>query len=148
MVWILSPGLVVLAGAIVVSGWLVAVTVRFACRTEFLMEAMVQYAFLPEKRRRYMTFLSLEGCLFLLSALAWGLTSMRVIPPAIGDLLLPLLFLAGMTSIAALTWVGLRPTTLSSEDRAALRASGPAFLYSLAMAPLAERREDLPRTPP
>ena len=144
MDWTFTTGWIVLAAAILVSAWLVGLTLRFARKTEFLVEAMVQHAFLPEKRRRYMTLLSLEGSFFLLSALAWGLGQAGVIPPAASNLAVPAFLLAGMASIATLTWVGLRPASLSATDRAELRAAGPAFLYSLAVAPIAERPDEGP----
>jgi uncharacterized membrane protein len=142
MSMLLSPGLFVLAYAIAVSAWLVALTLRFARRREFLIEAMVQYAFLPEKRRRYMAFLSLEGAFFLLSGLTWGLTDLGVLTDAVGDLTLGVFLVLGMTAIAALTWVGLRPSNLSAADRAELQTRAPAFLYSLAMVPIQDPADD------
>jgi hypothetical protein len=135
-------GLVVLAGGIAVSGWLLAMFLMFARRSDSLVEAMVHLAFLPEKRSRYLSLLSVEGCLFLLAALTWGLTQVGVLPESIAVMLLPLFFLGGMTSVAGLTWIGLRPVTLSAADRARIAARGPGILYSLAMAPLAEGMAD------
>ncbi|MCI4336472.1 MAG: hypothetical protein L3K17_04655 [Thermoplasmata archaeon] len=132
-----SPeGTVVLVSAVVVSAWLVGSVWRFARKTDSLMEAMAQAAFIPEKRRRYLSILSIEGSLVLLTAISWGLGQVGVIPGSLGGDIVAAFLLSGMLTVAALTWVGLRPAHLSAIELAEFRARAPQLLYSLAFAPM------------
>ena len=63
----------VLAYALVIGGWLGVITVRSTRGTTF-MEAMIQTSFLPEKRRRYLSIISIEGGAILLAGIVWGLS--------------------------------------------------------------------------
>jgi hypothetical protein len=131
----LTVGLFVLFLALAVGAFLVILVARFARKTESLIEAMAHSAFLPEKRRRYIGLLSLEGSLLLGTALAWSLTLLGVVPPSIGNSLVTAFLVAGASTVAALTWVGLRPARLTEADREELRRAAPQILGSLFLAP-------------
>jgi|SRR5580693_1263186 hypothetical protein len=130
-------GLLVLALAILVGAALVGLVVRFARRTDSLVEAMAHSAFLPEKRRRYLTLLSLEGVLLLDTAIVWSLALTGIVPDPIGTMVIAIFLVGGMASILGLTWIGLRPTRLTEANRAELRKAAPQILESLFLAPYA-----------
>jgi hypothetical protein len=134
----MTTGLFVLILAIAVSAALVLLVLRFARRTDSLIEAMALSAFVPEKRRRYLTLMSVEGSLFLLSALVWSVTTVGAIPSSIGNPVLAALLVVGMASILGLTIVGLRPTQLTEANREDLRRAAPQILGSLFLAPYAQ----------
>jgi hypothetical protein len=132
-----DAGLLVLAIAIAISAALVGLVVRFSRQTDSLVEAMAHSAFLPEKRRRYLGLMSLEGSLFLDSAIVWSLTVMGIVPPSIGNPVLAAFLTVGMLSVVGLTWIGLRPTRLTEANREELRKAAPQILGSLFLAPYA-----------
>jgi hypothetical protein len=123
-------------------------TLRFTRTSGSLVDALVQSAFLPEKRRRYMLILSVEGSLMIDTGIVWSLTLIGWIPPSAGNVLVAAFFLAGMGSVLALTWVGLRPSILTEASRDRIRREAPAVLGSLFVAPYGLAEEGNPGDSP
>jgi hypothetical protein len=141
--WESAFGLVDIAvGIAVILGSAIA-TLRTARGGE-LLESLVAVSFLPEKRRRYLTILSVEGSSILFAGVVWGVAHLGVLPAAVAVAAVDLLVLASMLSVAGLTWVGLSPSRLSDGDRAALRRVAPQILQSMAFAPIALDPDEAP----
>lgn len=130
-----AAGLWLLGFTALVAAWMIAGTVRVSRRGN-LLETWVILAFLPEKRRRYMTILAVEGSLLQLGALLWGATEAGLLPHDGGIVLATAFLSSAIGSMGALNWLGLTPTKLSPEARQALLRDAPQMLHSLAFAPL------------
>ena len=127
-------GLGVLGYTIAVGAYLTVKLARFQ-RTGNLLDSLVQAAFLPEKRRRYMALLSTECSFLAWAALVWGFTVSGLLPADIGEVVLTVLLVAGLGALAALTELGLRAPRLTEADRAWIRKEAPHILQSLAFMP-------------
>ena len=101
-----------------------------------VMEGMAQVVFLPEKRSHYLWLMSIEGALFVLGGIAFGLSETGVVPGALGRFAFAALFLLGLVFLTVRSAVGLSPSPLTEADRATIRRSAPAVLDSLAFIPL------------
>ena len=133
----------VLAYALVIGGWLGVITARSTRGTTF-MEAMIQTSFLPEKRRRYLSIISIEGGAILLAGIVWGLSEAGFLPDTVGSLVTGALLVSAMTSVAGLTLLGLRPSRLTMEDQEKIRRDAPQVFYSLFMAPISTEADPSP----
>jgi hypothetical protein len=133
-------GLFVMAYALATGVWLAVLTAR-SSRAGLLLETMVQTSFLPEKRRRYLGFLSVEGGALLLVAIVWGLTQAGIVPDGISLLVTGGLVIVATTALGAVSWLGLRPSRLSASERRALAASAPEIFHHLFIAPLVQPDE-------
>lgn len=132
MLDVLAAG--ILAYTIAVAGYLSVRTWQFR-RAGSLIENLVHAAFVPEKRRRYLLILTVEGNLLIWGTLAWSAMLGGLIPPGIGTLVLTGLLVAGVGSVAALTELGFRAPRLSETDRARVEQEIPQILHSLALMP-------------
>jgi hypothetical protein len=128
----IALGVLVLAVGLGVAGWTVVLTARFS-RGGGAVESMLQRSFLPEKRRTYLSVLSIEGSFFLCSGLVWGLIEAGVLPESPTELLVGGLLIGGMACVGGITWLGLRPSRLTPHEQAALRNRA---LVSLVLAPM------------
>jgi hypothetical protein len=125
-------GLAIFAVGLASTAWTVALTARFS-RGGGAIESMLQRSFLPEKRRIYLTVLSVEGSLLLLSGLLWGATEGGLVPEGVGAGLVAACLAGGMVCVGSITWLGLRPSRLTVREQASLRNRA---LYSLVLAPM------------
>ncbi|MCI4350400.1 MAG: hypothetical protein L3K15_02655 [Thermoplasmata archaeon] len=131
-------GVAVLGLAIAVAGWTSVLTIRFAKGGE-VVQAMIQRSFLPEKQGRYILILSVEGSMFLNTGIVWGLSASGVIPSWLGGALVAVFLAIGMGCVAAITWLGYRPSRLTAGEQVALRNRA---LYSLFLAPMAAESQE------
>lgn len=136
-------GVAVLTTGIVLGAVLATMTVRFARPKPGLIEPMAQAAFVPEKRRNYISLLAMERTRVLDTSIVWGLGSLGGIPAAIASIAIPVILLVGTMAVLGLTWLALRPTRLGARERARLGREATVLLQSLAMAPIGRAR-DLP----
>ncbi|HEV8050755.1 MAG TPA: hypothetical protein VGP88_09220, partial [Thermoplasmata archaeon] len=112
-----------------------------------LLSAMAQVTFLPEKRRNYLVIIAIEGILILLATLVWALGLLGVLPSWLGTPLLGICLGGAAVSVGALTWLGLRPSTLTETERAAIREQAPKMFGSLAFGAYAMPDGDDPSEP-
>lgn len=131
----LIPGAVVGILGLVVAGALVLLTYRFS-RGRSMATAMVQTAFLPEKRQRFLVLMSIEGAVVLLIAIVWGLTEQGWLPGPLGSTVTAGLLIVATVAVLSLTWLGYAPTHLTAEERRSLASQAPEVFQSLVMAPL------------
>ena len=104
-------------------------------RTSGLMAAMIRTTFVPSKRRRYIQILSVEGSSINLAALAWGLSELGVLPAFIREISVAALLIVSVSSVVAVTYLGLDVRPLSEDDRVAIQREAPMLLRSLALLP-------------
>jgi hypothetical protein len=135
MGWEQGFGLVDLVVAVAIIVGSALATLR-ATRHTAMLETLVAVSFLPEKRQRYMTILSFEGCFILLAGILWGLGQAGVLAGPLWVALVDGLVLAASLSVGGLTWVGLSRSRLTDGDRAALRRMAPQILQSMVFAPV------------
>ena len=98
------------------------------------MQSMAQRSFLPEKQRPYLLVLSIEGSMLITTGIVWGLGAIGWVPDWLGGALIGTFLGAGLVCVAVITWLGLRPSRLTSREQAVLRNRA---LYSLVLAPMA-----------
>jgi hypothetical protein len=102
---------------------------------------MIQTSFLPEKRRKYLSIISIEGGAILLSSIVWGASEADFLPQWVGTIATGMFLVAATVSVAALTSLGLRPSRLTAEDRDRIRREAPQLVYSLFIAPISAEPE-------
>ncbi|MCI4340234.1 MAG: hypothetical protein L3J73_03070 [Thermoplasmata archaeon] len=130
----LALGVAVFLLAVGAAAVTTVLTARFA-RGGAMVESMMQRSFLPEKQRRYLAVLSIEGGMILLSGLIWGLQAAGALPVFVANWLLAPLLAIGIVCVTTITWLGLRPSHLSSQEQVVLRNRA---LVSLVLAPMAD----------
>ena len=105
-------------------------------RSGTIAEEMIRLAFLPEKRRRFLTLIGLEGSFFLLSGLAVAVTLLLGIPFSTGAPVAGGLFLTALGFQTAVTMTGLRPSHLTAEEKERLRREMPSAITEMAFLPV------------
>ena len=116
-------------GVLVVSlgtGGLALVFLRGNARLDAILRAFAQVALIPSRRRRFLLVLWVEIFCFLVTGVLLGLYRLGFQFGSDPDLWFTLFFLAGMATLGALVWVGLRPTRLNGA-RALDRREGRAL---------------------
>jgi hypothetical protein len=133
--WAVATGGLLLIATIAFSAWSSAL-LRKTRRDGSVMDGLAQVVFLPEKRRRYLWLMSLEGSLFVLSGLVLGVVLLLGLSIAIGLVAFVLLFLGAMGFMTSRTALGLRRSELTEEQKEAVRRELPNALQGIAFIPL------------
>lgn len=127
-------GVLVLIVSLAVGG-LGLVLLRGNARFGAILSAFAQVALVPERRRRFLILLWLASVCFLATGVLFGLSDLGVGLVSDPDLPISIAFLSGMSTLGAVTWVGLSPRALTEDERAAARTDAPTILESLWLAP-------------
>ena len=128
-------GLGVLAVTIAITGWVTSMALRVR-RQGSLLDTMARTTFLPEKRRRYLLLISIQGGSILGGTIVWSLGQIGLWVDPISDAAVALFLAVGVGCVAAITWLGLRPGRISESERQELRREVPEIRRSLAFLPL------------
>lgn len=138
-----ATGLALVVATILFSG-LSLFLMRGTGRGGSVMDGLIQVIFLPEKRRKYLWIMSLEGAMFVLGGLLLGVFLLAGLPIDLGLSLFVGIFLAGLGFMSWRTALGLRATALTEEQKEAVRRDLPNSLEGLAFIPLQGESKDDP----
>jgi len=100
-------------------------------RRQLLQRGLVHIVFLPEKRQRFLIFLTLLGTFFISSGVVDALTGVGLIAGNLSTILSAISFIGGGSSLFLLIWTSLSPGELTEDQKASL-AWLPQQYYPLA----------------
>ncbi|HLM91813.1 MAG TPA: hypothetical protein VK424_07190 [Thermoplasmata archaeon] len=144
--WSDAVGVVVLINSLGIGVFSLGLLVRNA-RLLPLRSAFAQITLVPTRRRRFMILVWVEVLCFLSTGILFGLYNLGIQLEADSDLPFTVSFLAGMVTLGALAWVGLRTRPLTAEERADVERDVPTILESLWMIPFQNSENPPPRPP-
>ncbi|MGD0588166.1 MAG: hypothetical protein ABSA63_05165 [Thermoplasmata archaeon] len=137
-------------GVLVVSlgtGGLALVFLRGNARLDAILRAFAQITLIPSRRRRFLLLIWVEVFCFLVTGVLLGLYRLGFQFGGDPDHWFTLFFLAGMATLGALVWVGLRTTRLTELERATAEKDAPTILESVWMVAYRRLVEEPPERP-
>ncbi|MCI4360070.1 MAG: hypothetical protein L3J91_00040 [Thermoplasmata archaeon] len=135
--WTPYDTLIILATVVVPAAMvgLLLSMMRSLRRRQMLQRGLVHIVFLPEKRLRFLVSLTALASFFVASGVIDALAGVGILLGTLPTLLSTITFAGGAVALFSIIWTGLRPGTLTEEQKAGLAWLPPQY-YPLALAPI------------